>query len=156
MEVVLLNGIIEKAAKLEPRGNASMRKFYLMLYALFMLLFLIGNLFAQDSSSQISTLTNDEETIYKQSEVDQKAKVLKRSYPATDGKCIDDSGFARVLVILHKSGKVSDVKFLIASECQRFNENSLDSAKKIKFKPALKDGQPVSVSVMVEFKYQRY
>jgi TonB family protein len=68
--------------------------------------------------------------------------------------CSNDSGLVRVLVVLHKSGKVGDVKSLKFSECQRFNENSLASAKKIKFNPAVKDGQPVSVSVMVEFKFQ--
>ena len=94
--------------------------------------------------------------VYKQSEVDQKAKITKRSHPLTDRTCTNDSGFVRVLVVLHKSGKVSDVKFLKSSECQRFNENSLASAKKIKFNPALKDEQPVSVSVMVEFKYQKF
>ena len=132
-----------------------MKKFHFPLFALFVLL-LFGNTFAQDNSSTTSIQKNDEEKIYKQSEVDQKAKIIKRSSPSTDRMCSNDSGLVRVLVILHKSGKVSDVKSLIASECQRFNENSLTSAKKIKFKPALKDGQTVSVSVMVEFKYQRY
>jgi outer membrane biosynthesis protein TonB len=96
-----------------------------------MLLFSSGNSFAQGSISPITTVKNDGETIYKQSEVDQKAKVTKRSYPSTDGKCTNDEGLVRALVVLHKSGKVGDVKFLISSECQRFNENSLASAKKL-------------------------
>ena len=133
-----------------------MKKVYFPLFALFMLLLLVGSSSAQDNSSITSTQKTDDEKIYKQSEVDQKAKIIKRSYPSTDRTCSNDSGFVRVLVVLHKSGKVSDVKFLKSSECQRFNENSLASAKKIKFNPALQDGQPVSVSVMVEFKYQKF
>jgi TonB family protein len=121
-----------------------------------MLLLLCGNSLAQDNDSVDMIQKSDDEKIYKQSEVDQKAKIIKRQYPSTDRMCGDDSGLVRVSVVLHKSGKVSDVKHLKSSECQRFNENSLDSAKKIKFSPALKDGQPVSVSVMVEYTYRRY
>ena len=131
-----------------------MKNFYFPSFALFMLFLLFGNSFAQDNSSITSIQKIDDEKVYKQSEVDQKAKITKRSHPSTDRMCSNDSGLVRVLVVLHKSGKVSDVKSLKSSECQRFNENSLDSAKKIKFNPAVKDGQPVSVSVMVEFKYQ--
>ena len=133
-----------------------MKKFYFPSFALFMLLLLFGISFAQDNSTATSIQKNDDEKIYKQSEVDQKAKIIKRSHPSTDRMCNNDSGLVRVLVVLHKAGKVGDVKSLKSSECQRFNENSLDSARKIKFNPAIKDGQPVSVTVMVEFKYQRY
>jgi len=133
-----------------------MKKFYFPSFALFIVLSLFGSSFAQDNSSKTSIQKNDDEKIYKQSEVDQKAKITKRSHPSTDRMCSNDSGLVRVLVVLHKSGKVSDVKSLKSSECQRFNENSLDSAKKIKFNPAVKDGQPVSVSVMVEFTYRRF
>ena len=133
-----------------------MKNFYFPSFALFMLFLLFGNSFAQDNSSITSIQKIDDEKVYKQSEVDQKAKITKRSHPSTDRMCSNDSGLVRVLVVLHKSGKVSDVKSLKSSECQRFNENSLDSAKKIKFNSAVKDGQPVSVSVMVEFTYQRF
>ena len=133
-----------------------MKNFYFPSFALFMLFLLFGNSFAQDNSSITSIQKIDDEKVYKQSGVDQKAKITKRSHPSTDRMCSNDSGLVRVLVVLHKSGKVSDVKSLKSSECQRFNENSLDSAKKIKFNPAVKDGQPVSVSVMVEFTYQRF
>ncbi len=133
-----------------------MRKFYFPVFALFMLLLLFGNSFAQDNDSTASIQKNDDEKVYKQSEVDQRAKITKKTIPSTDRMCGDDSGFVRVMVVLHKSGKVSDVKSLKSSECQRFNENSFESAKKIKFNPALKDGQPVSVSAMVEYTYRRY
>ena len=130
-----------------------MKKFYFPSLALFMLLLLFGNSFAQDNSSVTSIQKSDDEKIYKQSEVDQRAKIIKKPIPSTERMCGNDSGFVRVSVILHKSGKVSDVKSLKSSECQRFNENSFDSAKKIKFNPAVKDGQPVSVSMMVEYKH---
>lgn len=133
-----------------------MKKFYFPSFALFMLLLLFGNSFAQDNSSVTSIQKSDDEKVYKQSEVDQKAKIVKKPIPSTDRMCGNDSGFVRVSVVLHKSGKVGDVKSLKSSECQRFNENSLDSARKIKFNPAVKDGQPVSVSMMVEYTYRRY
>ena len=133
-----------------------MRKFYFPSFALFMLLLLFGNSFAQDNNSTTPVQNSDDEKVYKQSEVDQRAKIIKKTIPSTDRMCGDGSGLVRVMVVLHKSGKVSDVKFLKASECRRFNENSVDSAKKIKFNPAVKDGQPVSVSAMVEYTYRRY
>ncbi len=132
-----------------------MKNFYLPAFAFFIVLLLFGNVSAQDSGSASPTQTSDDEKIYKQSEVDQKAKIIKRHHPSTDRMCSDDSGFVSVLVVLHKSGKVSDVKSLKSSDCQRFNENSLDSAKRIKFNPAIKDGKSVSVSVRVEFMYRR-
>ena len=132
-----------------------MRKFYFPAFALFMLLLLFGNSFAQGNDSTVP-IQNSDEKVYKQSEVDQKAKIIKKPIPSTDRMCGDDSGHVRVMVVLHKSGKVSDVQSLKASECQRFNENSFESAKKIKFNPAVKDGQPVSVSAMVEYTYRRY
>jgi TonB family protein len=132
-----------------------MRKFYFPVFALFMLLPLFGNSFAQDNNPTNSTQQSDE-TVYKQSEVDQKAKIIKKPIPSTDRMCGNDNGFVRVRVVLLKSGKVGDIESLKSSECERFNENSLNSAKKIKFNPALKDGQPVSVSAMVEYTYRRY
>jgi TonB family protein len=133
-----------------------MKKFDFPLFALFMLLLFLGNSFAQNNSSVTSIQKSEDEKVYKQSEVDQKAKIIKRPHPSTDRMCGNDSGFVRVSVVLHKSGKVGDVKSLKSSECQRFNENSLDSAKKIKYNPAVKDGQPVSVSVLVEYTYRRF
>ena len=133
-----------------------MRKFYFPVFALFLLLLLFGNSAAQDNNSTAPVQNGDDEKVYKQSEVDQKAKIIKKPIPSTDRMCGEDSGHVRVVVVLHKSGQVSDVQFLKSSECQRFNENSADSAKKIKFDPALKDGQPVSVSAMVEYTYRRH
>ncbi len=153
---VLLNEIIEKTMNLKSKGDTNMKKFYFSSFALFILLLLFGNSFAQNISSATSIQKNDDEKVYKQSEVDQKAKITKRQHPTTDRMCNNDSGLVRVLVVLHKSGKVSDVKSLKSSECQRFNENALSSAEKIKFIPAVKDGLPVSVSVMVEFKFRTY
>lgn len=133
-----------------------MKEFYFLFPALLMLLLLFGNSFAQDNSPTTSVQKSDEEKVYKQSEVDQKARIIKRQHPSTDRMCSNDMGSVTVLVVLHKSGYVSDVKSLKSSECQRFNENSLDAAKKIKFNPAVKDGQLVSVSVMVEFTFRKY
>jgi len=132
-----------------------MKKFYFPPFALFMLL-LFGNSFAQDNGSINSMQQSDDEKVYKRSEVDQQSKIIKKPIPSTDRMCGNDNGFVRVRVVLLKSGKVGDVESLKTSECERFNENSLDSAKKIKFSPAVKDGQPVSVSVMIEYTYNRH
>ena len=133
-----------------------MKKLYFPTLALLTLLFLSGGSFAQENVSTASIQKIDEEKIYKQSEVDQKAKITKRQHPSTDRMCDSDAGSVKLQVTLHKSGKVSDVKLLVSSECQRFNENALAAAKKIKFNPALDEGQPVSVTVIVEFTYRKF
>ncbi|MDQ3748423.1 MAG: hypothetical protein M3367_05305, partial [Acidobacteriota bacterium] len=69
-----------------------MKKFYLASFALFTLFLLFGNSFAQDNSSKTSIQKNDDEKVYKQSEVDQKAKITKRQHPSTDRMCSNDSG----------------------------------------------------------------
>jgi TonB family protein len=130
-----------------------MTKLYFPLFALFIVLMLFGNSFGQDDNSTDSTAPSDE-TVYKQSEVDQKAKIIKKPIPSTDGMCGNNNGIVQFRVFLLKSGKIGDVESLKSSECERFNENSLDSARKIKFSPALKEGQPVSVSVMIEYKFE--
>jgi TonB family protein len=101
-------------------------------FALFIVLMLFGNSFGQVNSLTDSTMQSVE-TVYKQSKVDQKAKIIKKLIPSTDRMCDYDNGFVRVRVVLLKSGKVGDVESLKSSRCNHFNENSLDSAREIKF-----------------------
>lgn len=133
-----------------------MKKFYLSSLAIFIVLLLSGSALAQSNSSENAAAKSEDEKVYKQSEVDRKAEVTKRYFPKTDRMCNQLEGTAKVLVTLHKSGKVSDVKLTASSDCQRFDENSLESSRKIKFNPAIKDGQPVSVTVVVLYEFRAY
>jgi TonB family protein len=63
------------------------------------------------------------------------------------------SGTIRFEVVLRKAGKAEVQKALGSSGCERFDRNAYDGVKNIKFDPAIKDGQPVSVMIQLEFNY---
>ncbi len=98
-----------------------------------------------------------EDTIYKMSEVDEKPVVTKKPKARAVGKggrehC-EGEGKARVRVILHKSGRVGEIALVKSSGCSLFDNSALDAAKKIEFKPGKKDGKDVSVVVVMEYSY---
>ena len=55
-------------------------------------------------------------------------------------------------VVFHVNGKITDIK-VIRDLPYGLTENAIEAAKKIRFKPAVKDGKPVSVSGMLEFAF---
>ena len=97
---------------------------------------------------------SEEDKVYSQSQVTKKAVILSKPAPKTSSDC-PDKGLTRVRVVLHKSGKVTDVELIRGVSCG-FDENSIKAARKIKFTPAVKDGVPVSQYVIIEYYYTRY
>ena len=68
----------------------------------------------------------------------------------TDGDCPAKS-VARVRVTFHKSGKVTDVELVLSAGCNRFDEQALKAARRIKFEPAKKNGKKVTTTKVVEY-----
>lgn len=96
------------------------------------------------------------EKIYKMSEVEEKPQIKKKPRAGIEnsyGKC-SGSGTVRLRVVLLKTAQIGDIKIASPSQCSIFDDNAVRTAKKIKFKPAVKNGQAVSVSVLVEFSYR--
>ncbi len=62
-------------------------------------------------------------------------------------------GTVFVKIWIDPEGKIRDA-VIAKSDAEIFNQASLDAAKKFLFTPALKDGKPVSVWVVVPFKYK--
>lgn len=58
---------------------------------------------------------------------------------------------AKVKVTFHSSGKVTEVEIAESSGCEYFDKEALRIAKKIKFKPAIKDGEPITVVKITEY-----
>lgn len=52
-------------------------------------------------------------------------------------------------VTIDKSGEISDVEIVQESECREFDEESVRVAGKIKFQPATKDGEAITVTKTV-------
>ena len=86
---------------------------------------------------------------------DQPLKIKKKPH-AAPGYCSQGEVVARVRATFDKSGKVTAAEITKPSGCREFDERALKAARKIKFEPAIKDGQPVTVSKLVEYVYRRY
>lgn len=61
-----------------------------------------------------------------------------------------------IRVTFDKSGVVTDVATINASGCGPFDRSAIVAAKKIEFEPAEKDGVPITVTKVVEYKYSIY
>ena len=97
-----------------------------------------------------ATARKSDDKIYKMSEVDKKPEITEQPRVSADGKCgTAKSLTVRLRIVLRKSGKVTDVEILDPSVCEAFNERAVEASKAIKFKPAEKDGKPVSVAVTI-------
>ncbi len=62
-------------------------------------------------------------------------------------------GMVQVKIWVDEQGKSRRVE-LIKSDNEVFNQSAIDAAKQWTFTPAIKDGKPVSVWVVVPFKYK--
>ena len=132
-----------------------MKRIFMSSLTLFCLLFLFGSAKAQTSDPSNAN-QKDEEIYYQTSEVDERVKVTSKSYPSSGRNCRENSGRIFMRVYFHKSGKVSDVKVIKPSSCDSFNEEAIRVAKGFKFKPAVKDKQPVSQVASVEFMWNSH
>jgi len=98
---------------------------------------------------------SDEDKVYNSREVDSKAKITsgRNERPAPRRGC-PDNGRVTIKAVLHKSGKVTNVTIMKGLNCS-YDEDAMEIVRRYKFTPAMKDGQPVSQGILVEFEYRR-
>jgi len=116
---------------------------------------LVGSIKSQTNNSNSIPQQNIGE-VYTGSEVDQKAKFKKSPKPSIwniHKICESRAGLTKVKIILHKSGKITHVELLKSSGCEFFDKNVAEAVGKFKFKPAIKNGQPVSQFITLEYNY---
>ena len=121
--------------------------------------FLLCALFVQPTKAQTGQNNNSaptDEKVYRMNEVDQKVEITRKPEPSTDGSCQQSAGLTSVWTVFHKSGKVTKAQIKSSSGCRQFDENALKAARGIKFKPAVKDQQAVTVATIVEYQYRVY
>jgi TonB family protein len=94
------------------------------------------------------------ERIYKSKEVDVKAQITSMPEPYFTGQALDGrtSGTVFLRVILSKTGRVEDIR-AIRGLPNGVTERAIDAARWIKFTPAMKDGQPVSMWMQLEYNF---
>jgi hypothetical protein len=103
-----------------------------------------------------------DDKIYKEPEVTERAVILVRPKPLYpqqmwNGNCNSWPRHAsrtrldvKLKVVLLKSGEVGDIKVLKERPCGT-TESSIEAARRIKFKPAAKNGVPVSQYLILTY-----
>jgi len=120
-------------------------KLFVLIYTVLLCTFI----FASNSRGQ----ANSSSEPAKKQEKDRSVKIINRPRVQL-GKCSEAYGLTRVKATFDKSAKVTIVVVIISSGCASFDNNAVDAAKRIKFKPAIKKGEPVTAVLMVEYIYR--
>lgn len=121
---------------------------------LFTIFFLaITNVFAQTEKASLV----DKDKIYSEDDVETKAVIKKlKVHPKLLRECAD-GGAVKIKILLHESGKVTDVEFLEKKNCADINEEKIiDAVKKTEFSPAMKGGFPVSQFTIKILRFRSY
>lgn len=108
-------------------------------------------------SASPDTPTVDYDRTFSQKEVDQKPLVTSKPKPVyTDaGRQNQVQGVVRVRLTLTAKGTVEHVT-VVEGLPYGLSERAIQAALQIKFQPAIKDGRPVSVSVLIEYAFNLY
>jgi TonB family protein len=72
------------------------------------------------------------------------------------GRCDRSSGITKLRVTFDKTAKITDATIIQSSGCEDFDRNALKAARGIKFKPAIKDGEEITVTKPVEYSFSTY
>jgi TonB family protein len=110
----------------------------------------------EDPKSQ-SSRAADPEQIYESKDVDQKVKILKKPEPGytRESQEREIDGTVVLKAVFSSIGKVTNIT-VVKELPAGLTQKAIEAARKIKFKPALKDGRPVSVYMQVEYYFRQY
>ncbi len=125
-----------------------MKKFIIILAILFFTAFFGGSVKAQNTGD-----SDKSDAKIQKSDYDQNVVIKRKPQPIVSRSCSRFEGRTRVRATFDKSGEVTDVELLVSSGCDGFDENAIKAAKKIKFKPALKNGEPVTITKQIEYAF---
>lgn len=90
-----------------------------------------------------------------QQKEDTKLKIVKKPIPKS-GECTTDSAIVLVKVTFDKDGTIGNAEIARTSGCDNFDNNSLEAARNIKFEPQTENGEPITVTKTIEYRYTRY
>ena len=98
---------------------------------------------------------DDKDKVYLEDDVDKRAQLRNeekffKGFNA-EFKCADTGGKVAVTLLLHKSGKVTDVRIEASPNCN-VSEKGRTILRGLKFSPTLKNGAKVSEYLMIEVK----
>jgi len=109
------------------------------------------------SSSKNSEAAQSDEPTYGPKEVDTRAVILSNPEPpyTEEARKNEIAGAVLLEAVLSSSGEVRDIKVLRGLP-YGLTENALKAVMRIKFKPAIKDGHPVSQRMKFEYNFNLY
>lgn len=115
---------------------------------------LVPAVFSQAQTSE-SRKTSENQT---QKQAPEKDKPLQiKSKPRVEpGNCRQSSGIVSLRVTFDKSAKVTEIEIASSSGCGSFDNKAVSAAKRIKFNPAIKDGEPITVKKQVQYSFTKY
>ena len=99
----------------------------------------------------------DGERIYTSREVDERLQILKKptpSYPR-EARKNNTRGYVILRAILGADGAVRHIEVLTGLP-DGLSDRAIEAAKQVKFKPAIKDGKPVSSWAELVYRFQVY
>lgn len=114
----------------------------------------IAAVFLSWSFAVVSYAQSDAETSKKQA-VDKPVKIKKKPV-AEVAPCGRSEGLVRLKATFDKSGKITEVLITKTSGCDAFDKNAIRAARGIKFDPAIKNGEQVTVSRPLEYQFRIY
>lgn len=94
------------------------------------------------------------ERIYKGKEVTTKARVISKPEPSYTNEALNNRVTGRVIlqVLFSKTGEITNLH-VVQGLPHGLTEASIQAARQIRFVPATKDGQPVSMWMMLEYNF---
>ena len=119
------------------------------------ILFFIG-IFGSSVNAQETTDPNNSDIKSQKPDYDRNIVVKKKPQPIVPHSCSQTSGITQVRATFDKSGSITEVELIASSGCDGFDQNAVKAAKKIKFKPATKDGEPITVKKTIEYAFSLY
>ena len=95
--------------------------------------------------------------VHKAADVTTKAQLINKPEPGFTDAARDNNvnGIVKLRLMLADDGKVKHI-LVIKPVGYGLTERAIDAARRIKFKPAVKDGRPVSQWVMMEYNFNVY
>ena len=100
---------------------------------------------------------NDIDRIFRVPEVTTRARVLSKPEPqyTEEARRNQISGTVVLSVVFSRNGQVTDIR-AVQSLCCGLTEKAIAAARQIRFAPAVREGQPVSVRMQLEYNFNLY
>lgn len=116
-----------------------------------------ANVAKSQNSSQGNISTLNENRVFSESEVDYPAKISSKPSPlyTEEARANNIKGLVILKVVLTADGEVTSIR-VVKGLPHGLTEQAIIAARQLKFTKAMRDGRPVSMSMIVEYSFNIY